>query len=478
MRVMWFFVFLLIFSSVYAGVKIRNVEDAINIGLRNNKDLMVKLVEVGIAEANTKSGFADLVLPSITASFRFSTIDPGTLERSVVKVTSIKVVTNVIGGHPTIGFESEERIVTNAFWDNYSLGIGITYRIPYLMPFGLDLTFNTYRLQVKNRELAELQYQKAVNDYVYNVEVAYYNYLFAKEFSKISVEMDKRLEENVRVAEANFKAGIFSDLDLIRARVQLANNKPNLYSSLNNVKLQKMSLLYLLGLDVSKEDEVEIEGSIEDIMRDFSNKTIDFESERLKIVENNFDLRVLRKVIEISEISREISLSANKPTISLFFNYFYELKKTNNMDNERVWMDSWNAGIQLSVPISEWIPISKSYANIESAEHSVEKSKRTYENMLNFILVQFDQLKLKHYEYWENIKAQYANVEQARKSLDIVTTRYRLGSASNLELLDAQLSYQQARVNMLSAWVSYVNTILSVKKLVGDNRWKRYERQD
>ncbi|MCX8096486.1 MAG: TolC family protein [Spirochaetes bacterium] len=453
---------------VFAGVVIRSLEDAIDVGLRNNKDLRAKLLDVASADANMRGALSDLLLPSVNATLRFTTLDPVTLERAVAKVSTFKFVTNIIGTNVVVSPQVEEKTVTNAFWDNYFAGISVGYRLPYLLPFGLDVGYNAYRLQVKNKELAELQYQKALNEYIYNVRIAYYNYLFAKEFSKITIDTDKRLEENVRIAEANFRSGIFSDLELIRARVQLVNNKPNLFSSQNNLKLQKANLLVLLGIDVSEIDNVEIEGDINYIKRDFSNITINFDEEKKKVMENNIDLKILRKVIEVSESSKDISLGSNKPIISLFFNFNYEFKKTNNLDNERVWVDSWNAGVQLTIPISDLLPVSKSYANMESADYSIEKAKYNYVNTLNLILLQFEQSKLRFNESLQNIQAQEANVQQARRSLEIISSRYRFGNASSLDLIDAQLAYQQAEVNLLSAWVSYVNNILTIKRLTGE----------
>ncbi|MCX8028607.1 MAG: TolC family protein [Brevinematales bacterium] len=465
------FIFIMFLWNTFGNnITINNLYDAIKIGLDNNKEIKTKLHDVMSANTSIKSSLADLILPSINANFRFTTLDPTTLERSVSKaVTRFNVVTNVSGILTNLVLVPEEKTITNAFWDNYSAGATISYRVPYLIPLGLDLGYNSYILQIKNKELSELQYQKALNDYVYNITIAYYNYLFAKEFAKISVETDRRLEENVRVAEANFRAGIFSDLELIRARVQLVNNKPNVFSASNNLRIQKMNLITLLGLDVSKVDEIEIKGDIEDIKKVFSNYNIDFDKEKSKLIDNNIDLKILRKIIEISENSKNVALASNKPVVSLFFNYNYEFKKTNNFENERHWVDNWNAGIQINIPISELLPISKSYANMENADYSIEKSKNNYLNTINLIMVQFEQTKLRFKESLENILAQQANVEQAKRSLDIITTRYRFGNASSLDLIDAQLAYQQAELNLLSAWVNYVNTILNVKKLTGDN---------
>ncbi|MGC8964537.1 MAG: TolC family protein [Brevinematia bacterium] len=464
----WFILILFWGYFSYAQViKIQNVDEAIKIGLENNKDLKTKLLDVMSANANLKGALADIILPSVNASFKLYTFDPNTLESGISKVTSFQIVTNVVMGVTNIAMIPKESTVTNVFADNYSLGVSASYRVPYLLPFGLDISYNSYLLQLKNKEIADLQYQKAVNDYIYNLKIAYYNYLFAKEFAKISQETDKRLEENVRIAEANYAAGIFSDLDLIRAKVQLINNKPNLYSSSNNVRIQKLNLINLLGLDINEVDNIEILGNIEDIKREFSNVVIDFDYYKSVIPSTNPDLAILKRLIDLSEISKNVSLSANKPTVALFFNYTYELKKTNNFENERYWKDSWTAGIQLNIPISELIPISKSYANMENADYSISKSKQNYETTLNLINIQIDQIKLKINENLQNISAQEANVEQAKRSLDIITQRYSYGNASSLDLIDAQLAYQQAELNLLSSWVSYVNNILNLYKLSG-----------
>ncbi|MFN4244629.1 MAG: TolC family protein [Brevinematia bacterium] len=468
-----FIVFIVLLTlSTKANTVISNIDDAIRIGLENNKDIKMKVIDLMVADNGIKSALYDLLLPSISGGFKFSVLDPSTLEKSVSKVSSFKIVTNIIGPITNVGFSIEEKTITNAFWDNYSLGFSVSYRVPYLVPIGLDVGYNSYILQVKNKELSELQYSKAVNDYIYNVKLAYYNYLFSKEFLKIVLETDKRLEENVKIAEANFKAGIFSDLEFIRAKVQLINNKPNLFSAQNNVKVQKLNLLVVLGIDVSKVDEVEIEGNIEDIKREYSNVVIDFDKEKNKIIEKNLDLAILRKLVEISEASKRVSLSANRPIISLFFNYNYEFKKTNSFENERFWVDSWVAGVQLTIPLPDAlsIPISKSYLNIENSYLSAEKSLYNYQSTLNILMSQFEGIKLKIYESMENIKAQEANVEQARRSLEIITKRYEFGNASSIELIDAQLAYQQAEINLLSSWITYVNNILNLNKITSEGK--------
>lgn len=459
---------------------ISNVNDAIKIGLQNNKDLRKKVIEIMSANANLKSSLADLILPNVNATLRFSTLDPKTLENSISKISSFKLQTNIIMGFTNISFVTEEKTVTNAFWDNYSLAISASYRIPYLLPFGLDIGYNSYLLQSKNVELAKLQYQKALNDYIYNVKIAYYNYLFAKEFAKVAIEADKRYQENVKIAEANYASGIFSDLELIRARVQLINNQPNLYSALNNVEIQKLNLLTTLGIEVSMISNVEILGSFEEIKDEFKNFSINQEELKKKILSNNPDLKILSKAIELSEASKNVSLSANKPTLSAFFNFNYDFKKTNSMENERYWVDSWNTGVQLTIPISELLPISKSYANMENADYSINKARLDYENFLNLTMSQVNQLTLKLEENRRNILAQEANVDQAKTSLDIVTKRYSLGSATSIDLLDSQLAYQQAEINYLSSWLSYIGNILLTQKLSGEliNEGGIYERKN
>jgi len=150
------------------------------------------------------------------------------------------------------------------------------------------------------------------------------------------------------------------------------------------------------------------------------------------------------------------------------------------MENERYWVDSWNAGVQLIIPISELLPISKSYANMENADYSINKARLDYENFLNLTMSQVNQLTLKLEENRRNILAQEANVDQAKISLDIITKRYSLGSATSIDLLDSQLAYQQAEINYLSSWLSYIGNILLTQKLSGEiiNEGGIYERKN
>ncbi len=460
-------VLVLFFGGISSSevVMIRSLKDALEIGLRNNRDLKQKMLDILSSQKNIKSSLADLILPSVVVSGKFSILDPKTLENSISKISGFNVIqTNI---PPFVIFETTEKTITNAFWDNYSLSVSVSYRLPYLLPFGLDVGYNSYLLQLKNNEVSTLQYEKALNDYVYNLQISYYNYLISKEVARIAIETDKRLEENVKVAESNYRAGLISDLDLIRARVQFVNNKPNLIASLNNVEIQKLNFISLLGLDVNQASNVIIEGDINDIDVDVSDTEIDVMKLKEEVVEGNLDLKILRKLLEVAQKSKDISLSANKPTLSAFFNFNYDFKKTNNIENERAWVDSWVAGFQLNIPFTELLPFSKSYANMESADISIEKAKINYETTLNIILLQIDQIVLNLKQYLQSIDAQKANILQAKRSLDITTQRYKLGNASSLDLLDADLAYQQAQLNYLNSVSSYISSKLAISRLLG-----------
>ncbi|HHJ00957.1 MAG TPA: TolC family protein, partial [Candidatus Aerophobetes bacterium] len=55
----------------------------------------------------------------------------------------------------------------------------------------------------------------------------------------------------------------------------------------------------------------------------------------------------------------------------------------------------------------------------------------------------------------EVIYAQRKNVEQAQEALSIAESRYANGTATNLEVLDAQLALTRARTNYVKALYDY-----------------------
>src|SRR5271157_3108995 len=112
-RFFLFFIILLYSGEVFAGGKdiiSITLKNAIEIALKNNLDVLQAEKDIKVAEALLGQDYAQMLIPTITASGQFEYIDPETASRGTYNQN--------IGGSTII--------VTNIFQDNYTSSISLT----------------------------------------------------------------------------------------------------------------------------------------------------------------------------------------------------------------------------------------------------------------------------------------------------------------------------------------------------------------
>ena len=72
-------------------------------------------------------------------------------------------------------------------------------------------------------------------------------------------------------------------------------------------------------------------------------------------------------------------------------------------------------------------------------------------------------------EAWERAQSQETAIHQARRALESMEVRYRAGQASQLDLNDATLSLQRARLAHVMAVSDYWTSVAAVEKTVGSS---------
>jgi len=59
-------------------------------------------------------------------------------------------------------------------------------------------------------------------------------------------------------------------------------------------------------------------------------------------------------------------------------------------------------------------------------------------------------------------------VQQAQESLDIVSVQYQVGSASAVDVTDAQVALTSAKANQVNARYDYLTAVAQIHHYIGD----------
>lgn len=333
--------------------------------------------------------------------------------------------------------------------ENYSLQISLQQVL-----FTWGKIYNAYKISGLGREIAELNLSRKKQEIRYSATNAFYGLLVLEEMVKLTRESLVQLKRHEDAVTKRYKAGLVSQFELLRARVQVANLKPRVIEAENGLKLAREGFKMLLGLDLSS--EFKISGELKMTEEDFNlNELTD------SALVNRIELKNLKKFEHIAKLSRSIVQRANLPT--LVGGATYERKKPFSFTG-----NEWGSNIIFNVGF-QWTLFSgyKNYYEHKEATLQLEQAHLAYENLEKGVTLEVKQAYLNFLAAKEALATSQENVGQAEKAFDIIETRYKNGLATNLEYMDAQVASMQARANYLSALRNHYTSRAEIHKAIG-----------
>ncbi|HID93067.1 MAG TPA: TolC family protein [bacterium (Candidatus Stahlbacteria)] len=453
-------IFLLVpLSTLYSSDKeslVLTLDEAIELALEHNKGILVarekiKEAECGIITA--KAGF----LPSLSwqASYtRIAQIPEIKMQMPTGIDTAMVPVLNA-AGQPTGDFVPLPVAVMEE--GTFSFGEPENYvtRATLQQPiFTWGRIRNAYSLAQANLKAAQADYKKAVNDLKFDVAQSFYRVILAKELAKLAEDSYVQFKRHVDQVEDLYNAGMASKFDLLRARVQLANMKPQIIRAKNGLELAESVLKILLGIDLSAEINLEGELNYESYEITLAEATEIALQKRPELIAMKYRKRMAEHGLAIAE-------AANKPTIFLTCNYDY--KKPKRM-LETGWGSDWNVTVGLSLPIFTGFSY---FGKVRQAAAQLGQVKLGVKQLVDGIKLEVKQAILDLEQNKEILEAQKDNVTQAKEALNIAEERYKNGLITNLEYMDTQLALTKARIEYLQALADYLIARAQLERAIG-----------
>jgi outer membrane protein TolC len=362
-----------------------------------------------------------------------------------------------------------------------SPGSGTEVPISGTDPLGLSLevgqsvyTFGKIKNEIKLAEeavgQAALDLAEENRKTVVLIKDAFYGYLLALEVQAINRETLESKEEALEVARARYDAGLVADFEVLQAESDLESYKATVISSDNGVEIALLNVRNVLGIEEEideEEFEFELIGELEQI-------PVQLEREALiqTAMSGKYDLQSFRKRLDITEAQNELDRSRRLPTLRAFANYDvqsrYDISSGNteyfNLD---YWDGSLSMGLNLSVPISGFFPWSEQSAGIRKGQFQAEDQRIQYGALEASIRIAVETSVLKIAEERAKIASGMKSVELAQRLYESAVEQYEGGYISSVELKDAQLGLNAARLAYAQAIYNYNSNVLDLMDVVG-----------
>lgn len=315
----------------------------------------------------------------------------------------------------------------------------------------------TRRVAQRMQSASSLQLEETHADVVLSVRVAYLNTLLARRLHDIAVQSRQTAEDHLRQVEAFRAAGTASEFDLLRARVDLANREPLVVQSDNAARVAALELRRLINLPA--EQPLALTST-------FSADAVTLDEGRLRaLMADRPMLLAARELVAARESGVRIAQSAWLPTIGVQANLGFQAYPNNVAPpGFSQWRQDWNVALAVS-----WVPFDGfgRRGRIAEAQAQLREARLQQAQLEEALELQYAAAVGDFHTADANVRARREAVSLAEQTLELADLRYRNGLATQLEVSDATLQRDQARVNEIEALAAYVRAVAQLERLAG-----------
>ncbi len=396
------------------------LRDCIDIALEGKTTIHSSELEVLSAEQGLKGSYSGL-LPSINASTNSS--------RTQFPESSN---TTFVYSDSTL----DAKTITTDHYNNLSAAITLNQTI-----YDGGRSVNQIKQAKSQLEIAKLGHRNVKIQVIQKVIESYYGLLKAQQLHQVSIKNLEMSNQQIFLVKKQYDLGVVKKTDLLKAEVALGQAKVELLSRKTNLENMRRVLFNDMGLQDFGQD---ITATEEDWIAPVIPNSSDILNQLKK---QNPSLLISNERIFLAEIAYKMSRGMRLPNLNSSLSY------SANGENSTELMDAIKEDWSLGMNISFNIPIyTGNTLNTQQFQAKINKDKYGYDyiTLLNDLRVQGELIRKTLENYSEIIPINKAVVAAAEEDLKLVRERYSLGSATILEVLDAQVSLIRANSTLIN----------------------------
>jgi outer membrane protein len=353
------------------------------------------------------------------------------------------------GGSATSDFEIE---IANQRW---SADVRVTQSV--YEGGRMTSAFRTARL---TREQALLNHETVIADTLRDVRVAYYDVLLAQQLIAVQEASLKLLEKELEETTKRMNAGTVPRFNVLRAEVEVANARPKLIRARNSFRTSKDRLANLLGERIPKgTDELPLQ--LTDKL-EAGAWAVDLSAAVQQAFGARTELQALRKAELLRAEKIREAKAGYKPSVQVFAGYGTKSSQfTRDLTEE---LHGWEAGAQLQWQLFDGF---LTQGRIEEAEALHTRAGEELAEAERNVEVDVRAAYSSFIEAREVLRSQEKVQESAEESLRLATARAEAGTATQLDVLNAQTALTEARSTQAQALHDYAVARARLERAVG-----------
>ncbi len=436
-----------------------DIDQAINYALENN--INVKNKELDVKKAKWKIWETTAIgLPQVSASSEYQNFPdiPTQLMPDFLTPVVMGVNAKYFGLSPIQKPPSGDNKLPVQFGSKHNLSWGVSvsqiiFSGEYIV--GLQAA-KTYKL------ISEQNFDKAKIELKNSVEQAYYLALIARQSREILEQNFKNILNLSGKTQKMVNQGVADQTQADQIKI-LELNLKNQISSLK--RQESLSLLMLkVQMGMAPNDSLILTSSLKQIK---SGLTLEIVSENFN-EKQNIDYQMMNTQVKLKTLDLRRSESKTLPSVGAYFSYSKKAMENefNFLDSDTKWYPTAVWGIKVSIPI---FGSGQKYSVIRQKKLAVMESLNQQKLISQQLNLQYEQAKSNYLNAFDNLLNQQKNKELSEKIYKDTQIKFQQGTASSMNLTQAQNQYLQAEANYYQALMQILKAKSSLEKILNQN---------
>lgn len=357
------------------------------------------------------------------------------------------------GGNDEGGSSSSSDGISVGRWNTFNGGISAS------MPLVNFQLWESLKISGQSVELAVEKARSSRLEAVTKVKQAYFSVLLAKEVFDVYKSVYENAMENLVQVQRKYDVQKVSELELTRAKANVASAIPNVYNAENSIMLALWQLKAVMGVNL-------------DMNLDIVGKLSDYTEHMFRDIHENDDVNLDRNstmrqlAIQAEQLASTVKMQkyAYLPTLSVSFSYSMNAMTNDFKFSQYKWTPYSYVGLSLNIPIFSG---GKRHSDVRQAQiqqESLNISRADTERQLRISIRSFlNTMETNMKSYDSALEA----VELAQKAYDISQKSFNVGKSTLTDLHDAELVLTQARLSSSQAIYNFINAKASLEQVIG-----------
>lgn len=305
----------------------------------------------------------------------------------------------------------------------------------------------------KQNRLMETHELLIKSDVLFSTEVAYYGIVQNSERIHFSIKYLEMIRALLNDLNNSYKAGVIYKNEVLKAEVQLNQALLDLRSANDGLLISKLRFAQLIGLGAAS--DFTIQDSI------ITSELIDVDNSAYERAE----IELLKTDIDLAEDQKNLMIADRLPVLSVSVNGMGAVGAEGiNPSGDDKTLASYYGIINLSVPIFDW---GARKSKIKEQSHLIEAKRFDLQQSSELITLEIEDARLKVKQSVQKLTLSRTSLQQADENLRLFNNRFKAGTITGKDVLEAQALWQQAYTSMIDATIELKIHEAEYKKAVG-----------